>query len=94
MFCCLCAGSCNHVGNHTYCAMHGGPGGLGSAALYPVPNTQLERGPAFGFRFTPDQCGESHCFCRSLVKYMTGEEPRDHEECCNCGLHRLKPEMV
>ncbi len=22
--CCVCAGSCNHVGNHWYCAAHGG----------------------------------------------------------------------
>lgn len=24
MFCCACAGSCNHVGNHSYCVAHGG----------------------------------------------------------------------
>lgn len=22
--CCACAGSCNHVGNHSFCAAHGG----------------------------------------------------------------------
>ncbi len=26
MFCCACAGTCNHVGNHSYCAAHGGSG--------------------------------------------------------------------
>lgn len=26
MFCCACAGSCNHVGPHSFCAAHGGPG--------------------------------------------------------------------
>lgn len=24
MGCCVCAGSCNHVGPHAYCAAHGG----------------------------------------------------------------------
>lgn len=24
MFCCACAGSCNHVGNHSFCEAHGG----------------------------------------------------------------------
>ncbi len=24
MFCCACAGSCNHVGNHSFCQAHGG----------------------------------------------------------------------
>lgn len=24
MGCCVCAGSCNHVGPHSYCAAHGG----------------------------------------------------------------------
>lgn len=24
MNCCVCAGSCNHVGNHSYCEAHGG----------------------------------------------------------------------
>ena len=24
MFCCTCAGSCNHVGAHSYCDQHGG----------------------------------------------------------------------
>lgn len=27
--CCVCAGSCNHVGNHTYCFAHGGPSYVG-----------------------------------------------------------------
>lgn len=24
MFCCACAGTCNHVGNHSFCEAHGG----------------------------------------------------------------------
>jgi hypothetical protein len=32
MGCCVCAGSCNHVGPHGYCAAHGGGAPLPLAA--------------------------------------------------------------
>jgi len=43
--------------------------------------------PAFGFRFVPSVC--EHCFCRDAepVAWFTD---RVHQECCNCGVRRVK----
>lgn len=89
--CCVCAGTCNHIGNHSYCSAHGG---ANQPSVYPFPNTtQLAPIAALGFRFTPDQCGESHCFCRRLTKHTHGDEDwLVHKECCNCGIHKLETE--
>ena len=36
--CCICAGSCNHIGNHGYCEAHGGKSG---GLSWTSPNTQV-----------------------------------------------------
>lgn len=38
MWCCACNGSCNHVGNHSYCEAHGGK---------PVPIAYTTTGTSF-----------------------------------------------
>ncbi len=50
--------------------------------------TPLPPQPAFGFRFVPSAC--EHCFCRDAepVAWFTD---RAHQECCNCGVRRVKP---
>ncbi len=98
--CCVCNGSCNHVGPHSYCVAHGG------SVFYPslptaVPTfcAPLPPQPAFGFRFVPSVC--EHCFCQPAgpVLFESGHlggvgetainEP-EHEQCCNCGVRRVK----
>ena len=32
--CCSCNGQCNHTGNHTFCAQHGGQYGLANPYQY------------------------------------------------------------
>ena len=36
--CCICAGSCNHIGRHGYCEVHGGKSG---GLSWTSPNTQV-----------------------------------------------------
>ena len=61
--------------------------------------TPLPPQPAFGFRFVPNAC--EHCFCQPAgpVLFNSGSiggigetavnEP-EHEQCCNCGMRRVK----
>ena len=103
--CCVCNGSCNHVGPHSYCVAHGGSvyyPYVGGPFAPPVPSTVPNTGagiypiyaplapgspPLFGFRFVPDAC--EHCFCREAVS-GEAQDFAPHEECCNCGVRRLK----
>lgn len=47
----------------------------------PLP-LQFAPAPAYGFQYLPDHC--EHCFCVIL-----NTRP-EHEQCCNCGIQRLK----
>jgi|ERR1039458_3473383 hypothetical protein len=45
--------------------------------------------PAWGFRFVPTAC--EHCFCMPLGEWDHAvTKAGDHEQCCNCGVRRLK----
>lgn len=86
--CCVCAGSCNHIGNHSYCSAHGG-------STHPsVTTTGTSMGwgpPVVPTPPTPvvtniyeRPC--EHCFCLETQKY--GEAK--HKECCMCGTRKIK----
>lgn len=47
MFCCACAGSCNHIGNHSFCVAHGG-------AVNPVVTIQTRTANLGGQWLCPD----------------------------------------
>jgi hypothetical protein len=57
MFCCACAGVCNHIGPHSYCSAHGGGYGIptytGSSTSSPV------------LPYMP--C--NHCWCERAILY-------------------------
>jgi hypothetical protein len=73
MNCCICNGTCNHVGPHSFCVAHGG-----GIAWPTTPTTTTTTTPlAFRFRFRPATC--EHCWC-----WNEG----DHNVCCNCGMRR------
>lgn len=92
--CCICAGSCNHIGNHTYCAAHGGSPMLSPGWTTNTTALPPMRAPAFGFRFVPADC-DPHCFCRpaSYESFDSTNRP-PHDECCNCGVRRVSQESV
>jgi len=50
MFCCTCAGSCNHVGNHTFCFAHGGH----DVPRQPLPPTITFTGTSTNFPVLTD----------------------------------------
>lgn len=68
--CCVCAGSCNHIGNHTYCAAHGGP-------VY-QPAVQTGTGANWWpWSYSMTRC--DHCFCEDAEDWHP-----DHKKCCKC----------
>ena len=71
--CCTCAGSCNHVGNHTFCVAHGG-------SVY-----QPAVGTGTGTNGWPWIMGPAtpcdHCFCEDAIW-------DEHKQCCMCSTRR------
>lgn len=71
MFCCACAGNCNHVGNHSFCSAHG------DRPQYTEPVIQW----VGTFANTP--C--DHCLCREPeAGESMGGRTVPHKRCCHC----------
>lgn len=68
MGCCVCAGSCNHVGPCSYCTNHGG------ANIGPMM-------PSWWYSW-PSQPTCEHCWCREAAQSVFAEGP--HRQCCKC----------
>jgi hypothetical protein len=66
--CCVCAGLCSHVGNHSYCAAHGG---TEQPAMTVQPSTSVS--------FTPIPC--NHCWCKAAAVAL---RDKPHRQCCKC----------
>lgn len=86
MGCCVCAGTCNHVGPHSYCAAHGGS--MYWPPIVPSPNTQPLLQPSWWF--PPSPC--DHCWCLKAeqtighdgVIYPDHDGEGPHVRCCKC----------
>lgn len=65
MGCCACAGTCNHVGNHSYCAAHGGSG-------YYIPSvvTTTRMRPAACLGGHDYAVGDTHAICNRCEKVV------------------------
>jgi len=69
MICCVCNGSCCHVGPHSYCAEHGAASAPSYPGVpWPVPDV---------WRTWPTGCRE-HCYCQDA------SYPDEHAQCCKC----------
>jgi len=57
MFCCTCAGSCNHIGPHSFCPAHGGV----QTYTYTASGTSFE---PLSVELSADPC---HCRSANLI---------------------------
>ena len=67
-FCCFCAGSCNHVGPHAFCAAHGG---YGMTPVMPGQlNPPLQNTPSIN----------PHAACDARIKELEAERDAERDK--------------
>lgn len=86
--CCVCVGSCHHVGAHTYCVAHGGN------VHVPLSTTPPHPWPPAAPAHAPHKWPRcEHCwsiYLPSVPPRASGPgSDRPYRQCCNCGSLQL-----